>query len=171
MKKFNRSQIVLAIVIAVMSFYACSKDSDSPVDPNNVTNSNANLTLNGDGYANKSVSLGNGLGEYSIPDTTTIVQFSGKVDNDTLYFAVVFKGNHTGTYNWDDDNGTIVYKITSTGNYTYVGVSQGLTTINSYGAVNGKIEGIVNGKLIEGTSANELNINGSFSAVRIPDAN
>ena len=81
---------------------------------NNVTNSNANLTLNGDGYANKSGSLGNSLGEYSIPDTTTIVQFSGKVDNDTLYFAVVFKGNHTGTYNWDDDNVTIVYKITST---------------------------------------------------------
>lgn len=171
MKKFHRSQIVLVIVISVISFYACSKDSNSPVDPNNVTNSSANLTLNGDGYANKSVTLGNGLGEYSIPDTTTIVQFSGKVDNDTLYFAVVIKGNHTGTYNWNDDNGTIVYKITSTGSYTYVGTSQGSTTINSYGAVNGKIEGTVNGKLIEGTSANELNVSGSFSAVRLPDAN
>jgi hypothetical protein len=171
MKKFHRSQFVPVFVLALMSFFACSKDSDSPVDPNNITNSTATITLNGAGYTNKSVTLSNGLAEYSIPDTMTALQFSGKVDNDTLYFAILVKGNNTGTYNWDDENGTVIYRITSTGNYTYVGVTQGSTTISSYGGVTGKIEGTVNGKLIEVSSLNELNISGSFSAVRLPDAN
>ena len=99
----------------------------------------------------------------------TVLQFSGKVDNDSLYLGIIFKANHTGTFNWNDDNGAIIFKTTSTGNFIYYGISQGTTTVSSYGGVNGKIEGTISGKLIEQSSLAELNISGSFSALRIPD--
>ena len=172
MKKFNRSQSVLflALLMALTTFYSCSKDDNNPVDPNNVTNSAASLTLNGAGYTNKAATLGNGLGGYSLPDTMTVLQFSGKVDNDSLYLGIIFKANHTGTFNWDNDNGAIIYRTTSTGDFLYYGISQGSTTVSNYGSVNGKIEGTINGKLIEQSSLAELNISGSFSALRIPDS-
>jgi hypothetical protein len=169
MKNYKLPQTVLVLLFTVMFFYACSSDSENPVDPNNVTNSTATLTLNGAGYTNKSVTLGNGIAGYSISDTLTAVQFSGKVDNDSLYFSVVFKGNQTGTINWNDENGAIIYRTTSSGNYFYIGITQGTTTVSSYGAVGGKIEGTLSGKLIEASSLAELNISGSFSAVRLPD--
>ena len=169
MKSFKNIISVFVLVITIMFFYACSKDSSNPVDPNNVTNPTASLTFNGSGYTNKAVTLGNGLGGYSIPDTMTVLQFSGKVDNDSLYLGIIFKANHTGTFNWNDDNGAIIFKTTSTGNFIYYGISQGTTTVSSYGGVNGKIEGTISGKLIEQSSLAELNISGSFSALRIPD--
>lgn len=100
----------------------------------------------------------------------TVIQFSGKVDNDSLYLGIIFKANHTGTFNWNDDNGAIVFITNSTENLFYVGAAQGTTTISSYGDVNGKIEGTISGKLFEQYSQSELNISGSFSAVRIPDS-
>ncbi|HEX9250733.1 MAG TPA: hypothetical protein VF870_00750 [Ignavibacteriaceae bacterium] len=169
MKNYKLPQIVLVLLFTVLFFYACSSDSENPVDPNNVTNSTATLTLNGAGYSNRTVTLGNGIAGYSISDSLTAVQFSGKVDNDSLYFSVVFKGNQTGTINWNDENGAIIYRTTSGGNYFYIGITQGTTTVSSYGAVSGKIEGTLSGKLIEASSQAELNISGSFSAVRLPD--
>jgi hypothetical protein len=171
MKNFKNVISVFVLVLTVVFFYACSKDSSNPVDPNNVANSNAALTLNGSGYSNKSATLANGLCQYSTPDTETVVQFFGKVDNDSLYLAIIFLGNSTGTYNWNDDNAVVIYRTTSTGNFIYYGITQGTTTISSYGAVNGKIQGSITGKLIEQTSLSELNISGSFSAVRIQDYN
>jgi hypothetical protein len=169
MKNYKLPQIVLVLLFTVLFFYACSSDSENPVDPNNVTNSTATLTLNGAGYSNRTVTLGNGIAGYSISDTLTAVQFSGKVDNDSLYFSVVFKGNQTGTINWNDENGAIIYRTTSSGNYFYIGITQGTTTVSSYGVVSGKIEGTLSGKLIEASSLAELNISGSFSAIRLPD--
>ena len=169
MKMFKRSQSVLILILSVMFFYACSSDSDNPIDPNNVTNSTATLTLNGSGYTNKSVTLSNGLAEYSVSDTVTAVQFSGKVDNDTLYMAIIFRGNNTGTFSWNDETGIILYKSTSTGYYTYLGISQGTSTVSTYGSVGNKVEGNVNGKLIEASSLAEINITGNFSAARISD--
>ena len=99
----------------------------------------------------------------------TAVQFSGKVDNDTLYMAIIFKGNNTGTFSWNDETGIILYKSTSTGYYTYLGTSQGTSTVSTYGSVGNKVEGNVNGKLIEASSLAEINITGNFSAARIPD--
>lgn len=170
MKKFRNVISVFVMVLTVVFLNSCSSNSENPVDPNNVTNSTASLTFNGSGYTNKAVTLGNGLGGYSLSDTMTVIQFSGKVDNDSLYLGIIFKANHTGTFNWNDDNGAIVYKTTSTGNFFYVGITQGTTTVSSYGNVNGKIEGTFSGKLIEQNSQSELNISGSFSAVRIPDS-
>ncbi|MDI6803527.1 MAG: hypothetical protein QME58_06735 [Bacteroidota bacterium] len=168
--KMSKFHLFFAVIlVSILVFTGCSKDSNSPVDPIAVTSAEAKLTLNGAGYTNKSVTLRNGICAFSPNDTATAIQFSGKVDNDSLYFTIIFKGNQTGTINWDDDNGTIIYRTTSTGNYLYFGITQGTTTVSSYGAVNGKVEGTISGKLIEQTSQAELNINGSFSAVRIPD--
>lgn len=169
MSKFNLFFAV--IFVSILVFTGCSKDSKGPVDPIAVINAEAKLTLNGAGYTNKSVTLSNGLGAFSPTDTLTAIQFSGMVDNDSLYFAIIFNGNQAGTFNWNDDNGAIIYRTTTSGNYLYLGITQGITTVSSYGAVNGKIEGTINGKLIEQTSKVELNINGSFSAVRVPDNN
>jgi len=153
-----------------MFFYACSKDSENPVVPP-VASSEAKLTLNGSGYTNKSVTLSNGISAYSPSDTVTVVQFSGISDSDTLQFFIVLKGNQAGTVNWNSDNGAIMSKRTSSGNLFFVGETQGSTTISSYGAVNGKVEGTISGKLIEEGSSTELNISGSFSAIRVPDVN
>jgi len=169
MKMFKSSQSVLVLVITVMFFYACSKDSDNPVDP--VVSAEAKLTLNGSGFTNKAATLSNGISAYSVSDTVTAIQFWGKVDNDSLYFSIIFKGNQAGTFNWNDENGTIIYRTTSTGVFSYIGITQGSTTVSSYGAVGAKVEGTISGKLIEATSGSELNISGSFSGVRIPDVN
>ncbi|MBK7629961.1 MAG: hypothetical protein IPJ23_04525 [Ignavibacteriales bacterium] len=166
MKKLKSPLFTVMILTILTLAIGCSKKSDNPVDPGNIVQAQATLTLNGAGYVNKSVTLSNGIAEFSLSDTVTAIQFSGIVDNDSLYFAIIFKGNQTGTINWNDDNGALLLKNASS---FYIGASQGTTTISSYGAISGKIEGNINGKLIEQISQAELNISGSFSAVRIPD--
>ncbi len=170
MKKTKFFAIGFATLIAVLMLTGCSKKSDNPVSPTSVTSAEANLTLNGAGYTNKSVKLSNGVCGYSVSDTATAVYFTGAVDGDTLQLYIVFKGNNKVTVNWDQDNGSILYKNTSTGQLIFTGVQQGTTTISSYGAVGAKVEGNINGKLIESTTLAELNISGSFSAVRVPDS-
>jgi hypothetical protein len=171
MKKIKILTIGFSTLIAVLMLTGCSKKSDNPVAPTQITSAEANIVLNGAGYTNKSITLSNGLCGYSIPDTTTVVYFNGTNDGDSLHLYIVFKGNHTGTINWDQDNGSELYKNTSSGYLTFIGISQGTTTVNTYGAVGDKIEGNINGKLIESTSQTELTISGSFSAVRVPDSN
>ena len=171
MKMFKFQWFFAVILVSILVFASCSKDSNNPVNPIAVVGAEAKLTLNGAGFTNKAVTLSNGLAAFSPTDTLTAIQFSGKVDNDSLYFSIIFKGNQSGTINWNDDNGAILYQTTSTGNYFYIGITQGTTTVSSYGAVNGKVEGTISGKLIETTSQAELNITGSFSGVRIPDIN
>ena len=166
MKNLKISLSIFLIALSISIMISCSKNTDNPVDPGNIVKSEATLTLNGSGYVNKSVTLSNGLSAFSLSDTVTAIQFSGKVDNDSLYFFVIFKGNQAGTINWDIDNGALLLKNTS---LFYIGESQGSTTVSSYGSVNNKVEGNISGKLIEATSQAELNITGSFSAVRIPD--
>jgi hypothetical protein len=168
--KMSKFQWFFAVIlVSVIVFAGCSKNSNNPVDPgNNILTSEAKLTLNGAGYTNKAVTLSNGISAYSLSDTVTAIQFSGKADSDSLYFLIVLKGNQTGTVNWNDDNGVILIKNSSS---AYIGATQGTTTVSSYGAVNGKVEGTISGKLIEQSSQAELNITGSFSAVRIPDIN
>lgn len=168
--KLSKFQLFFsAILVSFFVFAGCSKDSNNPVDPGTVVKAEATLTLNGAGYTNKSVTLSNGICAYSPTDTVTAIQFAGKVDNDSLYFSIIFKGNQAGTITWNDENGAIIYRTTSTGDFGYIGITQGSTTVSSYGAVNGKVEGTISGKLIETTTQAELNISGSFSAVRIPD--
>lgn len=171
MRAVHSLTIVLTFILIMVLNYSCSKDSNNPVDPNNLVNAEAKLTLNGAGYTNKSVTLGNGICSYSTNDTLTAALFSGKVDSDSLYLYVIFRGNQTGTFTWSTENGVLIYKSSTNGNLSYIGITQGTTTISVYGNVTGKVEGSVNGKLIESGSLAELNITGTFSATRVPDTN
>lgn len=171
MKNLN-SPLFALIIIAVLSFsIGCSKKSDNPVDPGTVIKSEATLTLNGSGYSNQNVTLGNGGCSYSPIDNLTAIAFSGTIGSDSVLFVFQFVGNSTGAHAWrSSEPDALIYKYGSSGNFYFYADSIGTTNVSSYGAVNGKVEGSINGKLIEATSQAELNISGSFSALRIPDS-
>ncbi len=161
-----------AAILAFILLIGCSSDkNDNPVNPGNPTNSEARLTLNGGPFVNQSVTLSNGVSTYSVTDTATAVQFIGTVNADSLIMLIVFRGNQTGNINWDNDNGVILYKNGTSGLSTFIGVSQGSTTISSYGSIGGKVDGSVSGKLVDAATQAEVNVSGNFSATRIQDIN
>jgi hypothetical protein len=106
-----------------------------------------------------------------VSDTATAIQFIGTVNADSLIMLIVFRGNQTGNINWNDDNGVILYKSGTSGLSTFIGVSQGSTTISSYGSIGGKVDGSVSGKLVDAATQAEVNVSGNFSATRIQDIN
>ena len=172
MKKIKLFSIVVTSLVIVSMFAGCSKKSDSnPVGPTPtpIVNADAQITLNGAGYNNQTVNFSNGLCGYSVQDTATAVYFTAAANNDSLQLYIVFKGNHTGTFNSDTANGVILYKATSNSTTTFIGVANGSTTVNSYGAVGDKVSGSINGQLIDSNTQATLSISGTFSAARIPD--
>lgn len=173
MKKIMFSLFYISIIILVM-FIGCSKDnSGNPVGPGGggTVSNEAKLTLNGGSFVNQAVTLSNGTSTYSTVDTATAILFSGKLNSDSLYFFVVFQGKQTGVINWNDNNGVLFYKKSSSGLNMYIGSSQGSTTISSYGSVGSKVDGSVTGKIIDATTQTEVNISGNFSSTRTPDIN
>ncbi len=168
MKKVKLTAMISAVIILLVLAAGCSKKSDNnPVGPDpNPTTASAQLTLNGSGYTNKAATLNNGVCGYSIQDTATAIYFYGAVDGDTLQLYIIFKGTQTGAKPWDQDNAVVIYSMSS----TFIGVAQGTTTVSKFGAVGEKVEGSLNGKLIEASTQTELNITGTFSAVRVPDS-
>lgn len=170
MKKLKSSLFYFLIAASLSLMISCSKKTDNPVDPGNVINSEANLTLNGAGYSNTNVKLGSGACAFSPADNLTTVQFSGAAGTDSLLFIFQFVGNQTGTKAWrSSEPDALIYKYGNSGQFYFIADSIGTTTVSGYGSVNNKVEGNISGKLIEATSQTELNISGSFSAVRIPD--
>jgi hypothetical protein len=159
------------MVLVFISIIGCSKKSDNPVDPGNVVQSQATLTLNGAGFSNQSVTLGTGGCAYSPSENLTAFEFSGVAGNDSLIFVFQFVGNQTGAHPWrSTEPDVLIYKYGASGNFYFYADSTGSTNVTSYGAVNGKIEGSINGNLIEATSQTTLSItSGTFSALRIPD--
>lgn len=170
MKNQKAKLFTFVILVLISLTIGCSKKSDNPVDPGNVIISEAKLTLNGSGYSNQNVTLGNGGCSYSPTENLTAVAFSGTVGNDSLIFVFQFVGNQTGAHSWrSSEPDVLIYKYGTAGVLYFYADSIGTTNVSSYGAVNSKVEGNINGKLIEATSQSELNISGSFSALRIPD--
>lgn len=170
MKTLKPKLFILLFLIIIAVTIGCSKKSDNPVDPENVIISEAKLTLNGSGYSNQNVTLGNGGSSYSPSDNLTAVAFSGTVGSDSVIFVFQFVGNNTGAHAWrSSESDALIYKYGTAGVLYFYADSIGTTNVSSYGAVNSKVEGNINGKLIEATSQSELNISGSFSALRIPD--
>lgn len=169
----NIKSILFAVFAfaALSIFVSCSSDKkdENPLVPG--ANSQVTMTLNGDGYSNQAVTLSNGLSSYSTGQNYTAVIFSGNVGTDSLYFYVVFEGNQTGTKNWDDNNGIILYKSSSSGTKSFMGVSNGTLSVSSYEAVGGKVSGTFSGQIVNvNDTTNTISItNGSFSGVRVAD--
>lgn len=167
--KFHLFNLLLFTLVLIIG---CSDDNNNnPVNPGNQVNSEAKLTLNGGPFVNQSVTLSNGVSSYSVSDTATAILFSGTLNSDSLYLYIIFKGNQSGTINWDSDNGVIIYRNGTSGLSTYLGASQGTTTVSAYGSVGGKVEGSLSGKLLDVTTQSEINLSGTFSATRIQDIN
>lgn len=168
-----KSLLFIIIAFATLSLIvSCSSDTEddnNPVIPGN--NSQITMTFNGDGYSNQSVTLSNGISSYSVSQNYTAVLFSGKAGSDSVYFYVVFTGNQTGTKSWDDDNGVIMYKSSTSGNKSFMGVSNGTLSISSYEGVGGKVSGSLSGQIINAVdTTNTISItNGTFSGTRIAD--
>ncbi len=164
----------LCIVILLSIMVGCSKSSDNnnnPVDPGNQTNYEAKLTLNGSGYSNLNVTLGNGGCGFSIPDNVTGFVFFGMAGSDSLTFVFQIPGKQAGTYSWRaSEPDAVILKQGTSGTTAFYADSIGTTTISNYGAVAGKVEGNISGKLINPVSNTELTISGTFSALRVPDS-
>lgn len=178
MKKVMFNLFYISIVLSIL-FIGCSKDnSNNPADPGGggggTINGQANITLNGGTFNNQQVVLKNGIGGYSVSDTITAIIFSGTLNSDSLLLYIMFKGNQGGVKPWDNDNsGVWLYQKKSSGSTYYLSDSggSGSTNISSYGSVGGKIEGSLNGKIVEPVSSDEVTITGNFSATRVPDVN
>lgn len=170
MKQKKILTLILFLSLTTIIFYGCSKESNNPVDTNNVTGESAKLTLNGGGFSNKQVTLGNGACQFSPTDTVTYFEYAAKVDSDSLFFGFAFPGNSAGNYSWTP-NAIDVYfaKKLSNGFETYISTGQGSTNITSFGAVNGKVVGTISGKLVKYNDTVTVNISGNFSALRIAD--
>jgi hypothetical protein len=171
MKKLNSMFLSIIVILTVALFVSCSdkKDNNNPLVPG--TNAQITMTFNGDGFSNTAVSLNNGMSSYSVGENYTAVLFSGKAGNDSVYFYVLFAGNQATSKNWDDDNGVIMYRSTSTGNKSYMGISNGSLSITSYEAVGSKVSGTLQGQIVDVSDTTKtINItNGNFSSTRIAD--
>jgi len=171
MKNLKSILFLIFAVVTITILSSCSSKKDNnPVNPGNPSASQITMTLNGDGYSNQAVTLSNGISSYSVSENYTAVLFSGKAGSDSLYFYVIFAGNQTGTKSWDDNNGVIMFKSTTSGGSSYLGVTNGSLNVTSYEAVGGKVSGTLSGQIVEATSSNTIDItNGSFTGSRIAD--
>ena len=158
-----------ATLSIIVSCSSDKKDDDNPLIPGN--NSQITMTFNGDGYSNQAVTLSNGISSYSVSENYTAILFSGKAGSDSVYFYVVFAGNQTGTKSWDNDNGVIMYKSSTSGSKSFMGVSNGTLTVSSYEGVGGKVSGTLSGQIVNAVdTTNTISIsNGIFSGTRITD--
>lgn len=171
MKKLKSQLFALSIIISLAFVSGCSKKSDNPVDPGTVIKSEASITFNGAGFTNNTITLGNGGCSYSPTENLTVATFSGAFGSDSLVLVFQFVGNQTGARSWrSSEPDALIYKYGTSGTFYFYADSTGSTSVSSYGAVSGKVEGNITGKLIEVTSQTELNISGNFSALRIPDS-
>jgi len=177
--KVFKSCIFLVSIIILSVFVGCSKsDENNPMDPGNgggggggSITGQAQITLNGGEFSNKVFTFSKGIGAYSVGDAVTSMTFLTANNSDSLVFYILFSGNTAATRNWGTDN-AITLSIKSSGSSkTFLGITNGSTTVTNYGAVGGKLEGNVSGKILE-SSANptEVTISGTFSALRMPDA-
>lgn len=170
MKQKQILVLIIFLAITTIIFYGCSKDSNNPVDTNNVTGEIAKLTLNGGGFSNKQITLGNGACQFSPTDTVTYFEYAGKVDSDSMFLSFAFPGNTSGNYSWTPNVLDVVFAKKVNNSYEfYVPNGQGSTNITSFGAVNGKVTGTISGKLVKYNDTVTVNISGNFSALRIAD--
>lgn len=171
MKKLKSQLFVISMLLVFAIAIGCSKESDNPIDLGTVIKSEASITFNGAGFTNNTVTLGNGGCSYSPSENLTVATFSGAFGTDSLILVFQFVGNQTGARPWSSSEpDALIYKYGTSGTFYFYADSTGTTNITGYGAVSGKVEGNISGKLVEASTQTELNISGNFSALRIPDS-
>jgi hypothetical protein len=158
---------LLTLVIGSALIIGGCGDDDNPVDPGpGGTTASGNFTLNGGGYDNRTVNIVGGGAEYDPEDNTTGVVLYGVASGDTTTVIVVFPGNQTGSFPWDDEL-SAVYFYSNINNF--YGPVEGSTSITAFGSVGNNISGTFSGTLSNTTLTDNITISGTFSARRIPD--
>lgn len=170
-KKYFFSMLMLTSFLFMIS--ACGDDSnptDNDDDNNNSTNTT--LSINGDGWSNKSLTANTSVSTYATASQMTVI--NGVFPED-VQILIYVKSNKTGTYNFKEEESGQGNGITlSTGSgdlakFYFWKDNSGSTTISSYGSVGGKVSGTFTGKLYNAITDAEITISGSFNAMRTVD--
>lgn len=167
--------VVLLLFCITLIFNSCSKDDGTtgPGDGVNTGLGSAGFTVNGGGYNNRTFSFSVASGGFNPDENLTVIGAILSSSTDSVYLAITFPGNQTGTFTWSDSAGICFwyYGADTVHKYFCFYDSSGSTTVSSYGVVGGYISGTFSGKLIGGTipytTLDTVTIsNGSFSAKR-----
>lgn len=177
-KKHSFSLMILSVsLLFILS--GCSKKENNPVVPgdNTPVTGGGSITLNGGGYSNKSLSSPASTAGYIDEYRSTLVSFYVNSGTDTVLTMIIFPGKAAGNFAWkgmviDDSTsstywdgaslsfGHLAYKI-------YMPLAGGKTTITKYGNVGQFIEGTYSGKIQDPATTAEINVTGSFKALRL----
>jgi hypothetical protein len=173
----NINKIVSVIIISLFLttlFSSCKKDSSNPADGGNGGGGgNYTVTLNGDGWTNKSVTTSVSTSTYSISGQFTAINI---ICSDDIKLLCYTPGNQTGTFNFENGQGSAqdigITLSSGTGQnvkWYFGGDNSGTVTISSYGAVGAKVSGSFTGTLTNPLTQAEITVSGTFSATRTVD--
>jgi hypothetical protein len=165
MKKIIFNYLFVIAIVSITLLSACA-DEGNAVDTTLIYPYKMTLTLDGDGFTNKTVTLQKTLSTYSSSYDETFGQFYDVVDGDSLYFYFQYIGGQTGTSIWRQTE-LDAYLETSYNDYYYP--LSGETIITSYGDIRGSIEGTISGVLYHHSTNAQITISGTFNARRIGD--
>ncbi|MBK7104356.1 MAG: hypothetical protein IPH62_03635 [Ignavibacteriae bacterium] len=165
-------QILLLSTLLIFMISACGDDSN-PTDNDDDDNvSSTTLTINGDGWSNKSLTVNTSVGTYATMSKMTVISVSFDED---IQMIIYVNGGATGTYNFKEvetGQGNGITLTTGSGDlskFYFWKDNSGSATISSYGAVGSKISGTFTGKLYNAATDAEITISGTFNALRTVD--
>lgn len=184
----KRFQLLMMVLFTGLLLIAsgCSKDEsddDNPVDPGNGgiggTGSNT-VTINGAGMTNRVLNFGLAQAAYLTDGNVTGMLFTGTSGSDSVYMAIYFSGQESGTFEWqqyDSEIATSGMAIRIGGlandpqNVTFFMSTEGSgnTVVTSYGGIGQKIAGTFTGTLTETGTEATATVSGKFSVSRSGD--
>jgi len=163
----------LAFIFAIVLFSSgCGNDNSSSPSGNGgnqPASGTASFTLNGAGFSNKTYTISNVIGGFSITDSATGIAGGGATNPDTIGLTMAFQGSTTGTFQFNGDNGVMISKGQIALRGFVSGPGKGQIVVTAYGNVSGNITGTFSGTFYEQTSTGLDSVtvtNGAFSAYR-----
>ncbi|MFZ1291787.1 MAG: hypothetical protein WAR79_16945 [Melioribacteraceae bacterium] len=172
-QKSNKFFLIFLMAVSFIFMISACGDDSSPTDNDDNNNSSSTtLSINGDGWTNKSLTANTSISTYATASQMTVV--NGVFPED-VQILIYVKSNKTGTYNFKEEESGQGNGITlSTGSgdlakFYFWKDNSGSTTISSYGSVGGKVSGTFTGKLYNAITDAEITISGSFNAMRTVD--
>ena len=169
----NKNILKLFLVASLLFIISACGDDSNPTDNDDDKNSSGTtLTINGDGWSNKSLTVETSVATYATVSQMTVVNVSF---NEDVQMLIYVNGGKSGTYNFKEvesgqGNGiTLTSGSGETGKYYFWKDNSGSVTISSYGSVGGKVSGAFTGKLYNATTDAEITITGTFNAMRTVD--